>query len=176
MKAYNIALRLDPNYGLVFNGLGYLYGEREEFDKAIEYFEKYAATSPGDANPIDSTAELYFKMGDLDKAITKYREVLDVKPDFYQTYWRISYVNALKDDYAEAVNWQNRFIDVAPSPVLKAMGFSSKTFLNCWLGKFDQALLDFQEAKVLYEKAGDDAAAKIVCDTAETKCKDDCND
>jgi tetratricopeptide (TPR) repeat protein len=156
LDAYNIALTLDPNYGLVFNGLGYLYGEREEFNKAIEYFEKYAATSPGDANPLDSIAELYFKMGDLDKAITKYREALEAKPDFSAAYWKISYIYALKEDYAEAVNWQNRYIDIAPSPGVKAQGFLSRGFFNLWLGKFDQALLEVQEAMVLVEKVGDE--------------------
>jgi tetratricopeptide (TPR) repeat protein len=156
LEEYNIALRLDPNYGHALNDLGYSYANTEDFEKALEYFERYAASSPGYANPIDSIAELYFKVGDLDKAITKYMEVLDVKPDFYQTYWRISYVNALKEDYAEAVDWQNRFIDMAPSPGLKAQGFASKGFYNLWLGKFDQALLDAQEAKVLFEKTGDE--------------------
>jgi tetratricopeptide (TPR) repeat protein len=158
LDAYNIALKLDPDYGLVFNGLGYLYGDREEFDKAVEYFEKYAAASPGDANPLDSIAELYFKMGDLDKAITKYREALETKPDFFGAYWRISYIFALKEDYAEAVNWQNRYIDVAPSPGRKAQGFLARGFFNLWLGKFDQALLDVQEAMVLFEKVGAEIA------------------
>ncbi len=156
LDAHNIALKLDPNYGPVFNDLGYLYGDREEFDKAIEYFERYAAASPGDANPLDSIAELYFKMGDLDKAITKYREALEVKPDFFPAYWKIGYIYALKENYAEAVNWQNRYIDVAPSPGVKAAGFVQKGFFNMWLGKFDQTLLDSQKAQVMFEKAGDE--------------------
>jgi serine/threonine protein kinase/Flp pilus assembly protein TadD len=156
LEEYDIALKLDPNYGLLLNNLGYLYADRNEFEKALEYFERYAASSPGDANPIDSIAELYFNMGNLDQAIAKYKEVLEVKPDFFDTYWRIAYVCALKEDYAEATNWIDRFIDVAPSPGVKAEGFVYKGFYHSLLAKFDQAQLDYQRISDFGEKAGNE--------------------
>jgi tetratricopeptide (TPR) repeat protein len=156
LEEYNLALKLDPNYGVALNQLGYMYAGREDFEKALEYFQRYAASSPGDANPLDSLAELYFKMGDLDKAITKYKEALEVKPDFFDTYWRIGYMYALREDYAEAMSWIDQFIDVAPSLGVKAEGHFWKGFYHCLLGKFDQALLDFREGAELFDKAGDE--------------------
>lgn len=57
---YKKALALDPNYGSALNGLGYAYADMKNSEKAVEFFEKYASVFPGDANPLDSLAEIYF--------------------------------------------------------------------------------------------------------------------
>ncbi|MFQ6070793.1 MAG: protein kinase, partial [Candidatus Aminicenantales bacterium] len=63
LEEFDIALKLDPSYGYAINDLGYLYSDMGNYEKAIEYFKRYAALSPEDANPLDSMAELYFRMG-----------------------------------------------------------------------------------------------------------------
>jgi tetratricopeptide (TPR) repeat protein len=75
------ALALDPNYGYALNVIAYAYADLGQYDKAIDYLKRYAESSPGDVNPIDSMAELYFRMGNVDEAIAIYKQVLDRKPD-----------------------------------------------------------------------------------------------
>ena len=50
-EAYNKAITLDPNFGPALNGIAYLYNAMEDYEKAIEYFGRYAAAYPNDANP-----------------------------------------------------------------------------------------------------------------------------
>ncbi len=38
----------------------------ERYDEARDYLRKYAALNPGEANPIDSLAELEFRAGRLE--------------------------------------------------------------------------------------------------------------
>ncbi len=62
--------------------LAYLYGDLGNFEKANEYLQKYTSLLPGDANPFDSMAEFYLRMGKIDEAIVKYKEAVEAKPDF----------------------------------------------------------------------------------------------
>jgi serine/threonine protein kinase len=125
LEEYNRALELDPQFGLAMNELGYMYADIGDFEKAREYFERYASACPGDANPVDSMGELFFRQGRLDEAIAKYEETLSLKPDFFYAHWELSYVYALKEDYDRAFHWVDRFIMQAPSTGVKASGLWS---------------------------------------------------
>ena len=85
IKEYNKVLELDPNHGLAHNQLGYIYlyrGDTEDFSKAVEHFKKYVSINPGEPNPLDSLAEAYFRMGNLDEAIAKYKDAVVIRSDF----------------------------------------------------------------------------------------------
>ena len=138
------ALDLDPNYGLVLNELAYTYMRNEDYEKALEYLNKYAAVSPGDANPVDSMAELLYKMGKLEEAAAKYSEALTMKPDFFISLHNGAYVYMILENYPQALDFIQKFIDVAPSPGVKVDGLWIKGFLHLWLGRLEQALSDFR--------------------------------
>jgi len=154
IEEFNKALELDPNYGLAANVLAYTYAEMGNFDKAIEYLKKYASMSPGDANPFDSMAEIYLKMGRLDEAIAKYREALEVRPDFFMAHLSIGYIYALKENYHEAMKWVDQYIAMAPSSGGRAVGFLWKGFYHYWLGSLEQAHSDLLRAADLAEALG----------------------
>jgi len=135
MEAYNYFLKGREEYEKF-----YYDQARQSLEKAIEYFRKYASLLPGDAKPIDSMAELYFRMGNLNEAMAKYKEVLKVKPDFVQSYWGLAYIYALKEDYEEAMKSIDQYISVAPSLGIKGSGYFYKGFFNYWLGSYEQTL------------------------------------
>jgi serine/threonine protein kinase/tetratricopeptide (TPR) repeat protein len=150
IEEYNKTLALDPSFGWSMNELGYMYADVGDFEKAAEYFERYASISPGDANPVDSMGELCFRMGRLDEAIARYRLALELKPDFYYACWQIAYISALKEDYSEALCWIERYVEGAPSVGVALDGHRWKCFYDCWLGRFDDSL---SEADWMTEKA-----------------------
>jgi len=148
----NKALELDPNYGYALNQIAYEHSYKNEYDKALEYFRKYASVSPGDANPFDSMGETYFRMGRLDDAIQKFKEALEVKPDFGSD-WKISYIYAVKQDYDEAMRWQNQFIDMAATDSLRAQGHLWKGYYYYLQGKLEQSLQEVDRAEELARNA-----------------------
>ncbi len=153
IELFKEALELDPSYGLVINQLGYAYTGLDDYEKAIECFKKYAFLYPRDANPLDSWAEAYFKMGRLDESIAKYKEALIVNPDFYNAYWKIGYIYALKENYSQAMNWVNQDISIAPTLSTKADGgFIWKGFYYAWLGRFDEALIELKRVVDIWKK------------------------
>jgi serine/threonine protein kinase/tetratricopeptide (TPR) repeat protein len=148
------ALELAPNDGYILNQLGYTYSDMGEYEKAVECFETYANLYPEDANPVDSMAEQYFRMGRLDEAIVNYKKVLEIKPDFGVGY-RIAYMYALKEDFAEAMFWLDFNINSVPTPGRKAEGFLWKGIYNFFLGKRDMAFNSLRDSYHWGEIAND---------------------
>jgi len=140
IEEYNKVLELDPNHGETLNLLAYTYAGIGDYEKAIEYLKRYAAVEPGRANPFDSMADIYFRMGQLDESLARYKEAIFVGPDFSYTSGKIAYIFALREDYAEAMKWVDSYITTAPSPGVRAAGYSQKAFYNYLLGDLDQTL------------------------------------
>lgn len=140
IDSYSKALALDPNFGPALNGMGYAYADMGNFEKAIESFEKYASVSPGDANPLDSLAEIYFQIGQLNNSIKKYEEAIEAQSDYFEAYWRVAYVYALKEEYQKALDWIDRLIMRSPSPGIKAEAYLWKAFYHYWIGETDLSL------------------------------------
>jgi len=65
----------------VYNGLGYLYAETGENDKAISFYLKALELNMEDANINYNLSVLYDKMGQKDKANQYLSRVIELKPD-----------------------------------------------------------------------------------------------
>ncbi len=161
-EEYDQVLELDPSYGPALNQIAYIYAAQSDYEKAIEYFKRYASAAPGNANPFDSMAETYFWMGRLDEAIAKYKEALEVKPDFFQSMHGIQYVYALKEDYPEALRWIDKYIDIAPSQGLRRAGYLWKGFFHFWLGSIEKSLIEIQRAEELAQAEGSEVGKAYV--------------
>jgi serine/threonine protein kinase/tetratricopeptide (TPR) repeat protein len=137
IETYNKALELDPKYGVVLNGIAYVYSDLGDYEKALE----------------DSMAELYFRMGRFDDSLEKYKEVLEIKPDFGVEI-RIAYIYALQEDYSEVLKWIDRYISQAPSSGIKAEGHGWKGFYLSLLGNLEAAMGEMHQADILTESVG----------------------
>jgi len=155
------ALELDPKFGFAMNQLAYSYMELKEFDKALKYFQKYASVAPGDANPFDSMGDLYFRIGKYDEAIRNYQEALNIKPDFGSEF-KVGYIYALKDDYAEALRWTDQYISAFPSTGAKATGYHLKGFYYYILGNLERAFTEWDKAAELEKTVQDFYSINLV--------------
>ncbi len=154
LSEYEKALALDPNYGPALNLIAYSQAAMGNFAKAVTYMERYAAVNPGDPNPLDSIAEIYMRMGRLDDATAKYREVLAAKPDFYLSCAGLAYVYGLQENYTEADHWLAEFMSRAPSPSAKIEARWLMAFLDYLRGRWVQSIADFLEIRQQSERAG----------------------
>jgi len=154
IAAYEQALALDPDFGFVLNQAGYAYADIGDFDKAIRNIERYAAINPGQANPIDSLAEIYFRQGKLDLAKAKYREVLEVRPDFSASCFGLAYVFAVEENYGEARHWLEEGVSRAPAPMLKVEGLWLSAYIDYFLGRWQESLFKFLAMRDRFKSAG----------------------
>ena len=67
-------IAIDPDFGPVYNGLGYLYMGKKEMDKAKTAFEKYLELAPAEANAHDSMGDYYGNIGDHGKSAEYYEQ------------------------------------------------------------------------------------------------------
>jgi len=148
------ALTLDPDFGPALNQTGYDYSAIGELEKALQYFKRYAAANPGEANPIDSMAELYFRLGKFDEAKAKYQEALEIRPDFYQSCGGLAYIFALEEKYTEAGRWLEELVARAPTPSEKMEGNWLKPYVDYFLGRTDESLSEYSAMKEQAERVG----------------------
>jgi tetratricopeptide (TPR) repeat protein len=142
-------IALDSRDGYALNHIAYGYLGLNDYDQALEYFQRYAAVAPLDANPLDSMGELCVQPGRLDEAAAQFEKALAVKPNFGSEP-KIAYVRALQEDYGECLRWIDRFIDRAASPGVKASGFIWKGVYSYWLGDLERSMKALDTAGALW--------------------------
>jgi tetratricopeptide (TPR) repeat protein len=153
IKHAEIILALDPSRGDAYEELAFAYANTGDDEKALEYLQKGLAAIPGDARMNLTAGHFYVKMGKLDEAIRKFRDALDIKPDFpIQNY--IAYTYAMKEDYAEAINWSGKFSTNPLSEGIEAKGYWLSGFYHHWLGSYKQAVEDLQKAWDIVQESG----------------------
>ena len=86
LQIFGELLARDPNNADAYNQIGYYYGYRGDYDKAIENLKKYQFMAPDQANPYDSLGEIQAFSGHYDEAIENLNKALALKPDFFESY------------------------------------------------------------------------------------------
>jgi len=150
VQEFKTAIDLDPNFGPALNELGYAHAETGDYEKAEAAFKRYIAANPGDANPVDSLAELYLLMGHLDQAESKYREALDLKADFTGSCRGLAYIYAMRENYQESSRWLGEFLaKAAPTEKMEALWLVN--FYDHFLGRLEKSLDGFLALRKIAE-------------------------
>ena len=153
-KHAEIVLALDPSWGDAYEELAFAYANTGDNEKALEYLQKYSANIPGDPSANLTTGHFYVKMGKIDDAIRKFKDALDIKPDFNIENF-LAYAYAMKEDYTEMFQWMDNYIAKAPSEGMKAgKGYIFKGFYHYLLGNSQQAIEDLQRSWDIYNELG----------------------
>ncbi len=97
-------LTYDPKDESLWNILGYAYANKGDQAAALQANDQYIAIRPGDPNPVDTRADIFFWFGRDEEALAAYRKVLELKPDFqsFEEYVKLAVVYADQGKYALA--------------------------------------------------------------------------
>ncbi|OGD22678.1 MAG: hypothetical protein A2W03_16380 [Candidatus Aminicenantes bacterium RBG_16_63_16] len=146
-------LALDPKWSAALNQLGFVYLDAGDAVKAEETLKKQVAVAPGEANPLDSLAFMYYLTGRLDEAVEYYKQALKVKPDF-GCEEIIGYIEAVKGNYGGALAWIDQFILMAPNNDNKGRGYWWKAVYNHVSGRRGQAKDEMKRFQRFAESVG----------------------
>lgn len=102
IKIWEDLLAVDPNNAEAYNQIGYYYGYRGEYDKAMDNLQRYQFISPDNANPFDSLGENQANAGRYNEAIENLNRALAIKPDFGPAYWHLGVVHEGLGEYDKA--------------------------------------------------------------------------
>ena len=154
IKEFEIVFELDPDFADACNFLAVTYTKIGKFEKSLEFGKKYASMLPDNANPLDTIGATYFFWGKLDKAMTYFQKAIDIDSNLFGPYHSLAYTSALREDYPSAMKWIDRLLEKNLSQGDQANAFVFRGFLETWLGRIEQSLVDFDRAAELY--ANDD--------------------
>jgi tetratricopeptide (TPR) repeat protein len=162
-RAINIlreGLTYDPKDESLWNILGYAYANKGDQAAALQANDQYIAIRPGDPNPVDTRADIFFWFGRDDEALAAYRKVLELKPDFqgFEEYVKLAVVYADQGKYALAEAALQEFAQrTTPLNRLYLPIFQSQT--QQMRGDLDGALESYRKAVSQLAHAGQDASA-----------------
>ncbi len=132
-------LKINPDYALGYNWLGYSYYYKGEYDKSLENLDKYSQLAPDQANPRDSYGEILLNLGRYDEALTQFRKADSIKAglDFVmmhlaQTYYAKGMYRDALGAYMKAkeytMNSMTRYgMDISIAFCYKKLGQMNKT-------------------------------------------------
>ncbi len=153
IKHAEIILALDPNRGDAYEELAFAYASTGNDEKALEYLQQGSAAIPGDPRMNLTAGQFYVKMGKIDDAIRKFKDALDIKPDFTIENF-LAYAYAMKEDYDEAFHWSAKYSAKDLSENIKAKGYWFSGFYHHWLGNYKEAVEDLQKAWDMVKESG----------------------
>jgi len=137
------ALRLYPkNYEALF-GLGELYTTKNEYDKALSYYQKALDMYPDDAKALNNLGNTYFRMNNYEKAFEILSRAVKLYPNEYEGYNNMGSVYFATGQYEQAANVYRKAISLNPNyaEALKNLG-------SCYgmMKDYDNAIINFNKA------------------------------
>jgi tetratricopeptide (TPR) repeat protein len=157
--AFEKATRLNARAPFPHNNLAYIYADKGQWDKAIASAERYAELVPGEANPLDTKAEILMLAGKFDEAEATFRAALKVAPDFAIAHEGVAATKFHRDDWAGGLAELRAAVSAAKSAAERAK-FQNKLAWACVAaGKDKDATAEFATARKLHEEAGFETSA-----------------
>jgi len=92
VRAFEHLVELDENDLDGLRGLGNLAYDQQDRKGAIDYYERYLANAPADAEVRTDLGTMYYESGERDRAIAEYERVLATSPSFYQAHFNLAVV------------------------------------------------------------------------------------
>ncbi|MBW1888104.1 MAG: tetratricopeptide repeat protein, partial [Deltaproteobacteria bacterium] len=73
------ALKIKPDSGYIIDSLGWVYYQKELYDKALDSLEKAVSLTPNDPTITEHLGDVYFKKREYRKALEMYQKALSLK-------------------------------------------------------------------------------------------------
>ena len=83
-KAYERAIRLDPQYGEAINNLGTIYYGEQSYRRAVRQYKKALRELPESASINSNLGTAYFARKDYKKATEAYETAMQLDPDVFE--------------------------------------------------------------------------------------------
>ena len=124
-------LEIDPGDAQTNYNLGFIYYEKELYDKAIVMCTKVLEYDPDYTDAHYLLAVCFENTGRLDGAIHHYKKVLEARPRFVEVHMRLGITYEKQRDFKKAKEIWERILKMDPSNILaaeKVREFSEKGF------------------------------------------------
>jgi tetratricopeptide (TPR) repeat protein len=118
-------LRIDPDFGDLYNVLGMCFLGLGRYSEAIQAHEHYVRLSPNEPNPHDSLGMSFEQSGQYDRALTEYNTALSLDPEFEPAMIHLGDAYAHEGRYREAIAQYRQYVQLTRSDAARAIGLRS---------------------------------------------------
>ena len=138
----NLMVDIDRGPG-AFNDLGLTFQYQQEFEKAIQCYDKALGIDPDMREALSNKAFCLMMTEKLDEAYTLYKRILEMTPDFLQGWYHMGVINVWKEKYEEALPHLDKAIEL------------NDEYYLAWFAKFEalKKLKRTDQANQCLEKA-----------------------
>jgi tetratricopeptide (TPR) repeat protein len=126
-----------------YNNRGIAYSAKNQFDLAIDDFNKAIELSPKYAHAFNSRGTTYIKQNLFELAIADFNTAIDLKPNYEFAYNNSGYAYFLKGDLDKAIADINRAIELNHNYV---QAYNNRGNIYSDTGRIDQAIADYNKA------------------------------
>jgi len=162
------ALEFNPLHKRIIGLLGQIYYAQRKFKPALDHFEHLEDLSSPPKFVLEKMAIAYKATNQLDKSVTKYQELLSIKPKSYKYHLQLAKVYAHQNVF-EASEFHARMAIAYKDTSLGNERFTKAIALK-ELGKLEEAITEFQ--LVIDEIPGYERAYVELALTADRLYKD----
>ncbi|MFH1230623.1 MAG: tetratricopeptide repeat protein [Planctomycetota bacterium] len=153
IKAAEEALKIDPDYGDAYQVMGYAYKDKNDYDKAYDYFSKAIKKTPTLAYSYYERAMITaYKWNKPEEAIPDFEKVLQYDPKSHIGYFAKGTIKYYQEDYDSAITDYTEAIKLKPKYV---ESYNNRGIAYKDKGELDKAIADYNEAIRLDPKYAD---------------------
>ena len=114
MKEEKGDLKGNKKASSLYANLGELYMDKNDLEKAKEYFEKSIEIAPIDPALAYNVAEILFNSHKVYEAIKYYKMSTEIKPEWHKPYIKLGYCYINKGEMDKAIEYLKKYIELAP--------------------------------------------------------------
>ena len=103
-----MAIKHQPDHASFYNNRGAVYGEKGDFDNAIENFTKAIRLKPDYANAYNGRGAAYAEKDELHSAIFDFTKVIELDPDDAEAYYNRGMMCLFLEEWK---NFKSGFLD-----------------------------------------------------------------
>lgn len=138
VRAFTVALKIDPSNAVVMNNLGFALLEQGEFRVAEEWLRRGIALAPAVADLHNNLGNALRDRGALAEATDAYRRAIALQPGFAQAHWNLAQLLLQLGEYEQGwaeYEWRWRRVDFTSpqrdfgQPVWRGEDIAGKTIL-----------------------------------------------
>ena len=128
---------------IAYNNRGMAYGEKGDYDHAIEDYNRAIDLEPDYADAYHNRGVAYHQKGDYDHAIVDYDRAIELKSNYVIAYYSRGVAYGDKGDYDHAIEDYNRAIDLEPD---YASAYHNRGVSYYQKGDYSCAIEDYNRA------------------------------
>ncbi len=105
------AIQISGGNTMLYTKLAGIYAEINDYDKALEAYNKVVELKPDDSFVYISIGSIYENQGKYKEALASYNKALDIFPEYKYNYFNIGNVQYQLRNYHEAIKNYNSFLE-----------------------------------------------------------------